>query len=87
MPRRKWKEVHRELTTVNVKSFFGGYGNMEVWLCVNVKQRRDGTYKGFVVAKSITDETNLQTYPILYIRTKHPDSELVKKLNEYGIKS
>lgn len=87
MARRKWKEVHRELTTVNVKSFFCGYGQMEVWLCVHVKERRNGTYKCVVTARSVTDESILQDYPVIYIRAKHPGTQLVKVLDEYNIKS
>jgi len=87
MKRRKWQEVHKELVTVNVRSLFCGEGQIEVWLVVNVKQRRDGTYKGVAIAKSVTSGENLQTYPIDYIRVKFPDSKLVSVLNKYGIKS
>jgi len=85
MARRKWTEVHKELTTVNVRSFFCGSGQIEVWLIVKVKQNRNGKYKGVVYAKSVTSDDVLQVYQIDYIRTKHSGSQLVTVLDKYEI--
>jgi len=83
--KHKWMEVHKELTRVQVRSFFCGEGMMEVWLVLQVKYTKKGTYKHRLFVRSVTSGEPLQSYPVDYIIAKHPDSEIVAKLKKYGI--
>jgi hypothetical protein len=87
MTRRKWEVVHKELTRLRVTGILCGSYEIEVWLMLKVKKKRDGTYKGCVFAKSISDDSVHQVYPIDYIRAKHGGTKLVTALDKYGINS
>ena len=82
--KHKWTEIHKELTKIMARSLWCGFGEIEVWLILEVKYTKKGTWKGRVFARSISGD-KLQDYPIDYILVKHPDSQLVSKLKKYKI--
>ena len=81
--RNPWIEVHKELTTANVRQF-GRTFDIECWLIFKVKLKKDGkSYKYKCYAKRV-DGTYIQNFDLDYILEKD-QGRLTQIIKEYNL--